>query len=215
MEGLKNMRELKVIDFKKLIEYKEGLKLQRFYEEKSLNGKTDFLLLLEHYPVITIGKSGNSLNILFNEDALKNKEVSVYHTDRGGDVTYHGPGQLVGYPILNLRYYKKDVKWYIKSLEEVLINFLNEYGIKAEIIPKLIGVWVKNKKIASIGVRIRKWITTHGFALNVNNDLTPFSYIIPCGIKDVDITSMKEVLNKEIDMKKLKKNIIKEFKSIL
>ncbi|MBU2598244.1 MAG: lipoyl(octanoyl) transferase LipB [Actinobacteria bacterium] len=209
------MRELKVIDFKKLIEYKEGLKLQRFYEEKSLNGKTDFLLLLEHYPVITIGKSGNSLNILFNEDALKNKEVSVYHTDRGGDVTYHGPGQLVGYPILNLRYYKKDVKWYVKSLEEVLINVLNEYGIKAEIIPKLIGVWVKNKKIASIGVRIRKWITTHGFALNVNNDLTPFSYIIPCGIKDVDITSMKEVLNKEIDMKKLKKNIIKEFKSIL
>lgn len=215
MEGLKNMRELKVIDFKKLIEYKEGLKLQKLYEEKSLNAKTDFLLLLEHYPVITIGKSGNSLNILFNEDALKNKEVSVYHTDRGGDVTYHGPGQLVGYPILNLRYYKKDVKWYIKSLEEVLINVLNEYGIKAEIIPKLIGVWVKNKKIASIGVRIRKWITTHGFALNVNNDLTPFSYIIPCGIKDVDITSMKEVLNKEIDMKKLKKNIIKEFKSTL
>ncbi len=215
MEGLKNMRELKVIDFKKLIEYKEGLKLQKLYEEKSLNAKTDFLLLLEHYPVITIGKSGNSLNILFNEDALKNKGVSVYHTGRGGDVTYHGPGQLVGYPILNLRYYKKDVKWYIKSLEEVLIKVLNEYGIKAEIIPKLIGVWVKNKKIASIGVRIRKWITTHGFALNVNNDLTPFSYIIPCGIKDVDITSMKEVLNKEIDMKKLKKNIIKEFKSTL
>lgn len=215
MEGLKNMRELKVIDFKKLIEYKEGLKLQKLYEEKSLNTKTDFLLLLEHYPVITIGKSGNSLNILFNEDALKNKGVSVYHTDRGGGVTYHGPGQLVGYPILNLRYYKKDVKWYVKSLEEVLIKVLNEYGIKAEIIPKLIGVWVKNKKIASIGVRIRKWITTHGFALNVNNDLIPFSYIIPCGIKDVDITSMKEVLNKEIDMKKLKKNIIKEFKSTL
>jgi len=215
MEGLKNMRELKVIDFKKLIEYKEGLKLQKLYEEKSLNAKTDFLLLLEHYPVITIGKSGNSLNILFNEDALKNKGVSVYHTGRGGDVTYHGPGQLVGYPILNLRYYKKDVKWYVKSLEEVLIKVLNEYGIKAEIIPKLIGVWVKNKKIASIGVRIRKWITTHGFALNVNNDLTPFSYIIPCGIKDVDITSMKEVLNKEIDMKTLKKNIIKEFKSTL
>lgn len=209
------MREFNVIDFKKLIEYKEGLKLQKLYEEKSLNSKTDFLLLLEHYPVITIGKSGNSLNILFNEDALKNKGVSVYHTDRGGDVTYHGPGQLVGYPILNLRYYKKDVKWYVKSLEEVLIKVLNEYGIKAEIIPKLIGVWVKNKKIASIGVRIRKWITTHGFALNVNNDLTPFSYIIPCGIKDVDITSMKEVVNKEIDMKKLKKNIIKEFKSTL
>lgn len=215
MEGLKNMRELKVIDFKKLVEYKEGLKLQKLYEEKSLNSKTDFLLLLEHYPVITIGKSGNNLNILFNEDTLKNKGVSVYHTDRGGDVTYHGPGQLVGYPVLNLRYYKKDVKWYVKSLEEVLIKVLNEYGIKAEIIPKLIGVWVKNKKISSIGVRIRKWITTHGFALNVNNDLTPFSYIIPCGIKDVDITSMKEVLNKEIDMKTLKKNIIKEFKSTL
>ncbi len=209
------MRELKVIDFKKLVEYKEGLKLQKLYEEKSLNSKTDFLLLLEHYPVITIGKSGNNLNILFNEDALKNKGVSVYHTDRGGDVTYHGPGQLVGYPVLNLRYYKKDVKWYVKSLEEVLIKVLNEYGIKAEIIPRLIGVWVKNKKISSIGVRIRKWITTHGFALNVNNDLTPFSYIIPCGIKDVDITSMKEVLNKEIDMKTLKKNIIKEFKSTL
>lgn len=205
------MRELKVIDLN-LVEYGESLKLQKIYEEKSLNGKTDFLLLLEHFPVITIGKSGNSLNILFNEEVLKKRDISVYQTDRGGDVTYHGPGQLIGYPILNLRYYKKDVKWYVKSLEEILIKTLNEYSINAEKIPKLIGVWVEEKKIASIGIRIRKWVTYHGFALNVNNDLTPFSFIIPCGIKDINITSMKEILSKNVNMKKLKEIIVRNLK---
>lgn len=207
------MRELKIIDLD-LVGYKEGLKLQKLYEEKSLNSKTDFLLLLEHYPVITIGKSGKKSNILINEKELKDKGILVYHTDRGGDVTYHGPGQLVGYPIFNLRFYKKDVKWYVQSLEEILIRTLNEYEIKAEMIPKLIGVWVNSKKIASIGVRIQKWITSHGFALNVNNDLTPFSYIIPCGIKDVEITSMKEILNREVDMGNLKEIIVEKFKEI-
>ncbi len=207
------MRELKIINFD-LVEYSEGLKLQKLYEEKSLNNKTDFLLLLEHYPVITIGRSGKKSNVLINEKELKNKGISVYHTDRGGDATYHGPGQLVGYPILNLRFYKKDVKWYVQSLEEILIRTLNEYEIKAEMIPKLIGVWVNSKKIASIGVRIQKWITSHGFALNVNNNLTPFSYIIPCGIKDVEITSMKEILNREVDMGNLKEIIVEKFKEI-
>jgi lipoate-protein ligase B len=207
------MRELKIIDLD-LVEYKEALNLQKLYEEKSLNSKTDFLLLLEHYPVITIGKSGRKINILINEEELKDKGISVYYTDRGGDVTYHGPGQLVGYPIFNLRYYKKDVKWYVQSLEEILIRTLNEYKIKAEMIPKLIGVWVNSKKIASIGVRIRKWITSHGFALNVNNDLTPFSYMIPCGIKDVKLTSMKEILNREVNVGNLKEIIIEKFKEI-
>lgn len=207
------MRELKIINFD-LVEYREGLKLQKLYEEKSLNNKTDFLLLLEHYPVITIGRSGKKSNVLINEKELKDKGISVYHTDRGGDATYHGAGQLVGYPIFNLRFYKKDVKWYVQSLEEILIRTLNEYEIKAEMIPKLIGVWVNSKKIASIGVRIQKWITSHGFALNVNNNLTPFSYIIPCGIKDVEITSMKEILNREVDMGNLKEIIVEKFKEI-
>lgn len=207
------MREFKVVNFD-LVEYREGLKLQKLYEEKSLNNKTDFLLLLEHYPVITIGRSGKKSNVLINEKELKDKGILVYHTDRGGDATYHGPGQLVGYPIFNLRFYKKDVKWYVQSLEEILIRTLNEYEIKAEMIPKLIGVWVNSKKIASIGVRIQKWITSHGFALNVNNNLTPFSYIIPCGIKDVEITSMKEILNREVDMGNLKEIIVEKFKEI-
>jgi lipoate-protein ligase B len=207
------MRELKIIDLD-LVEYKEGLKLQKLFEEKSLNGKTDFLLLLEHYPVITIGKSGKKSNILIDEKELKDKGISVYHTNRGGDVTYHGPGQLVGYPIFNLRFYKKDVRWYVKSLEEILIRTLYEYKIKAEMVPKLIGVWVNNKEIASIGVRIRKWITSHGFALNVNNDLKPFSYMIPCGIKDIEITSMKEVLNRKVDMSYLKDIIVEKFREI-
>lgn len=207
------MRELKIINFD-LVEYREGLKLQKLYEEKSLNNKTDFLLLLEHYPVITIGRSGKKSNVLINEKELKDKGILVYHTDRGGDATYHGPGQLVGYPIFNLRFYKKDVKWYVQSLEEILIRTLNEYEIKAEMIPKLIGVWVNSKKIASIGVRIQKWITSHGFALNINNNLTPFSYIIPCGIKDVEITSMKEILNREVDMGNLKEIIVEKFKEI-
>ncbi len=106
------------------------------------------------------------------------------------------------------------MKWYVQSLEKVLIRTLSEYEIKAEMIPKLIGVWVNSKKIASIGVRIRKWITSHGFALNVNNDLTPFSYIIPCGIKDVEITSMKEILNREVDMGNLKETIVEKIKEI-
>jgi len=207
------MREFKVVNFD-LVEYREGLKLQKLYEEKSLNNKTDFLLLLEHYPVITIGRSGKKSNVLINEKELKDKGILVYHTDRGGDATYHGPGQLVGYPIFNLRFYKKDVKWYVQSLEEILIRTLNEYEIKAEMIPKLIGVWVNSKKIASIGVRIQKWITSHGFALNVNNNLTPFSYMIPCGIKDVEITSMKEILNREVDMGNLKEIIVEKFKEI-
>lgn len=207
------MRELKIINFD-LVEYREGLKLQKLYEEKSLNNKTDFLLLLEHYPVITIGRSGKKSNVLINEKELKDKGILVYHTDRGGDATYHGPGQLVGYSIFNLRFYKNDVKWYVQSLEEILIRTLNEYEIKAEMIPKLIGVWVNSKKIASIGVRIQKWITSHGFALNVNNNLTPFSYIIPCGIKDVEITSMKEILNREVDMGNLKEIIVEKFKEI-
>jgi len=207
------MRELKIINFD-LVEYREGLKLQKLYEEKSLNNKTDFLLLLEHYPVITIGRSGKKSNVLINEKELKDKGILVYHTDRGGDATYHGAGQLVGYPIFNLRFYKKDVKWYVQSLEEILIRTLNEYEIKAEMIPKLIGVWVNSKKIASTGVRIQKWITSHGFALNVNNNLTPFSYIIPCGIKDVEITSMKEILNREVDMGNLKEIIVEKFKEI-
>ncbi len=207
------MREFKVVNFD-LVEYREGLKLQKLYEEKSLNSKTDFLLILEHYPVITIGRSEKKSNVLINEKELKDKGILVYHTDRGGDATYHGPGQLVGYPIFNLRFYKKDVKWYVQSLEEILIRTLNEYEIKAEMIPKLIGVWVNSKKIASIGVRIQKWITSHGFALNVNNNLTPFSYIIPCGIKDVEITSMKEILNREVDMGNLKEIIVEKFKEI-
>lgn len=207
------MRELKIIDFD-LVEYREGLKLQKLCVEKSLNNKTDFLLILEHYPVITIGRSEKKSNVLINEKELKDKGILVYHTDRGGDATYHGPGQLVGYPIFNLRFYKKDVKWYVQSLEEVLIRTLNEYEIKAEMIPKLIGVWVNSKKIASIGVRIQKWITSHGFALNVNNNLTPFSYIIPCGIKDIEITSMKEILNREVDMGNLKEIIVEKFKEI-
>ncbi len=207
------MREFKVVNFD-LVEYREGLKLQKLYEEKSLNSKTDFLLILEHYPVITIGRSGKKSNVLINEKELKDKGILVYHTDRGGDATYHGPGQLVGYPIFNLRFYKKDVKWYVQSLEEILIRTLNEYEIKAEMIPKLIGVWVNSKKIASIGVRIQKWITSHGFALNVNNNLTPFSYMIPCGIKDVEITSMKEILNREVDMGNLKEIIVEKFKEI-
>lgn len=207
------MREFKVVNFD-LVEYREGLKLQKLYEEKSLNSKTDFLLILEHYPVITIGRSGKKSNVLINEKELKDKGILVYHTDRGGDATYHGPGQLVGYPIFNLGFYKKDVKWYVQSLEEILIRTLNEYEIKAEMIPKLIGVWVNSKKIASIGVRIQKWITSHGFALNVNNNLTPFSYMIPCGIKDVEITSMKEILNREVDMGNLKEIIVEKFKEI-
>ena len=152
----------------------------------------DQLLLLEHTHVITMGRNGHQENVLADSEILSRAGISFYPTDRGGDVTYHGPGQLVGYPIVDLRDWKRDVGAYVCGMEQAIISTLAEYGIEAQRIPKLIGVWVGDRKIAAIGVHLSRWVTSHGFALNVSTDLSYFHYIVPCGLTK-PVTSMSEL----------------------
>jgi lipoyl(octanoyl) transferase len=142
----------------------------------------DHLLLLEHPHVITLGRNGHLENLLASEEVLSSSGIQFHPTDRGGDITYHGPGQLVGYPIMDLREWKRDVGAYVRGLEQAIIDTVGEYGIEAGRIPKLTGVWVGERKIAAIGVHLSRWVTSHGFALNVHTDLSYFQYIVPCGL---------------------------------
>lgn len=183
-----------------LLEYEAAWHLQQELWRNRRDGRLDdTLLLLQHPPTITMGRGGNEENLLLEEGELKNKGIKFYFTDRGGDITYHGPGQLIGYPIVNFKDHNLSFRNFIELLEEVIILTLQQLGIKANRVPRCIGLWTGKKKVASIGVRIRKGITTHGFALNVNNDLTPFQYINPCGIKGLKATSLMEILEKKID----------------
>ncbi|MFB3828554.1 MAG: lipoyl(octanoyl) transferase LipB [Bryobacteraceae bacterium] len=165
------------------IGYAEALELQaRLAGERKQGLIPDQLLLLEHPHVITLGRNGDMKHVLAPATVLERAGVSFFPTDRGGDATYHGPGQLVGYPIFDLRDWKRDVVAYVRGVEEALIGALAEYGIAAGRVPSLTGVWVEGKKIAAIGVHISRWVTSHGFALNVNTDLNYFQYIVPCGL---------------------------------
>jgi lipoyl(octanoyl) transferase len=152
----------------------------------------DQLLLREHAHVITMGRNGRMENVLADGEVLSRAGIAFYPTDRGGDVTYHGPGQLVGYPILDLRDWKRDVGAYVRGVEQTIIETLADYGIEAQRIPKLTGVWVGDRKIAAIGVHISRWVTSHGFALNIATDLSYFHYIVPCGLTK-PVTSMAEL----------------------
>ena len=172
------------MDYGQALELQEQLATQR---KQGLVG--DHLLLLEHPHVITLGRNGHMENLLASDEIMSRAGISFYPTDRGGDVTYHGPGQLVGYPILDLRDWKRDVGAYVRAVEQSLIDTLAEFGIEAGRIPKLTGVWVGDRKIAAIGVHLSRWVTSHGFALNVNTDLSYFQYIVPCGLTK-PVTSM-------------------------
>jgi lipoyl(octanoyl) transferase len=172
------------------IGYGKAFELQQQLVAERKQGQIgDQLLLLEHPHVVTLGRNGRMENLLASEEILSRAGVSFYPTDRGGDITYHGPGQLVGYPILDLREWKRDVVGYVRAIEQVIIDTLADYGIDAGRIPKLTGVWVQERKIAAIGVHISRWVTSHGFALNVNTDLSYFQYIVPCGLTK-PVTSM-------------------------
>ena len=175
------------------IDYASALQLQQQLAGDRKQGLVpDQLLLLEHPHVITLGRNGHMENLLADDDILARAGISFYPTDRGGDVTYHGPGQLVGYPILDLRDWKRDVGAYVRAVEETIILTLADYGIEAGRIPKLTGVWVGERKIAAIGVHLSRWVTSHGFALNVSTDLSYFQYIVPCGLTR-PVTSMAEL----------------------
>lgn len=206
--------------------------LQETYFQESLNRKSDNrklpeeqqiptvdrLLFVEHPHVYTLGKSGNMENLLANEEQLKAIQAEFYPINRGGDITYHGPGQLVGYPILDLDHYFTDIHRYLRTLEEVIILVLAEYGLHAERSPGETGVWLDvgtpfARKICALGVRASRWVTMHGWAFNVNTDLRYFEYIIPCGITDKSVTSLDRELKRSVSMDEVKEKVKRHFEA--
>ena len=191
--------------------YKDVWNLQKKMQLKRMNGDIgDVLILVEHDPVYTLGKNANPDHLLQSRD----RSIDVFNIERGGDITFHGPGQLVGYPILDLSNYKKSVSWYMRSLEQLTIDVLYEFKISANRVEGLTGVWVGDEKIAAQGVRLTKWITMHGFSININTDLSFYDGIIPCGIFNHGVTSMKEILKRTQKMEKVKSLVIDKFNQI-
>jgi lipoyl(octanoyl) transferase len=183
------------------VSYEEGLELQaHLVARRQRDEIPDTLLLLEHDPVFTLGRNARPENVLVSPDVLRARGFGVFETGRGGDVTYHGPGQAVGYPILHLEPARQDVHRYVRDLEEVMIRACADLGVAAGRVPGRSGAWVGSEKIGAIGVRIARWVTSHGFALNVANDLAPFGWIVPCGIRDGGVTSLERAVGRPVDL---------------
>jgi lipoate-protein ligase B len=197
------------------VPYAHALDLQmRICESKKRGFDKDVLLLLEHPPTITLGRSGKMTNLLVNEKDLKLRGIDFRQVDRGGDITFHGPGQLVGYPILALRSHERDVRAYMHNLEESLICLMDRFGIEAMRDSRFTGVWTSLGKIAAMGVHISRWITRHGFALNVNTDLSFFDLIVPCGITGKNVTSMEKHFSRKIDLEEVTDRYVREFSAV-
>ena len=200
-----------------IVPYAEALELQRQLVERRKAGDIpDQLLLLQHPPVITLGVKARSerTHVVASEDALALRGIEIFESGRGGDVTFHGPGQIVGYPILDLRPDRCDVHRYVRDLEEVVIRTLGAFDVKAERASGLTGVWVGTDKVAAIGVRIARWITSHGFALNVNTDLSHFDLIVPCGISDRGVTSLERLLGRTVELASVQNAIVSAFSNV-
>jgi lipoyl(octanoyl) transferase len=196
-------------------DYKEVWDLQKEIHEKRVDNKiSNTLILVEHNPVITMGKSGHDGNVLFPVEFLKEKGVEYFQIERGGDATYHGPGQLVGYPIFNVKDGLAGIKPFINGIERTIFATLGDFHIKGYNKEKMIGVWTPKGKVCSIGVAVKRWVSFHGFALNVNTDLTYFDLIVPCGLKNVEMTSMQQILGREVSMGQVKKSIVRNFGEI-
>ena len=185
---------------------------QRVVAARKAGEIEDVFLLCEHPHVITLGRSANRANLLASEHVLRQKGVELHATNRGGDITYHGPGQIVGYPILNLNYIKRDVGWYMRTLEEAMIRASTDFGVSAFRVPGKTGIWVKaghkEEKLAAVGVHISRWVTSHGFAFNVSTDLRYFDLIIPCGIADCKATSLEKLLGRSVSLAEVKPPLI-------
>lgn len=182
------------------MDYREAWDLQRdIVDERSEGRIPDTLLLLSHPPVVTLGRGGSPAHVVATAEELAERRVEFVQTDRGGDVTFHGPGQIVGYPIVDLSRRGRDLHRYMRDVEETLIRALDRFGIDGDRIEGLTGVWVDGAKVAAIGIRVSRWITHHGFALNVDTDLSYFDLIVPCGIADRRVTSMEELLGRPVD----------------
>ena len=211
-------QDLGLIDYKKCWDYQEELfvgilaaKSANRKGEKS-NNTNNYLLFCEHPHVYTLGKSGDEKNLLVNEDYLNSRGATFHKINRGGDITYHGPGQIVGYPILDLDNFFTDIHKYLRFLEEAVILTLKEYGLESERSPGETGVWFdvgtpKARKICALGVKSSRWVTMHGFAFNINSDLSYFGNIIPCGIADKNVTSLEKELEREIDFEEVKNKV--------
>lgn len=219
-----------------VVEYGQAWRMQDVFLQENLSLKSqwyssgalqrpetlntaNYLLLCEHPHVYTLGKSGHMENLLVNDHRLKELNVSFYKTNRGGDITYHGKGQIVGYPILDLEQFFTDLGRYMRCLEEVIIRVIGHYGIAGGRLEGSTGVWLdvgspRARKICAMGVRSSRWVTMHGFALNVNTDLKYFDYIVPCGITDKSVTSMQKELGREVDEAEVKRLILKEFSNV-
>jgi lipoyl(octanoyl) transferase len=202
-----------------LIGYAEGYALQRrVVAARKAEAIEDVLLLCEHPHVITQGRNGKREHLLVSESVLRQKGVGYYETTRGGDITYHGPGQIVGYPILNLGAIRRDVVWYVRTLEEAMIRATAEFGISAERVARKTGIWVAGdteEKLAAIGVHISRWVTSHGFAYNVSTDLRNFDLIVPCGIADRKATSLEKLLGRNVGEKEVAARIARHLGELL
>ena len=196
------------------VPYEEGLRLQEERVARVKEGGEERLFLLEHDPVLTLGRNADRKHITASPETLARMGISVHECGRGGDVTYHGPGQLVGYPILNLAPDRKDVWRYVRNLEEAVLCTLAGYGITAGRIPGLTGVWVGGEKVAAIGVRVSRWVTSHGFALNVDPDLGHFGTIVPCGIRDRGVTSMARLMTTAPDLPEVAHRFAERFAEV-
>jgi lipoate-protein ligase B len=198
-----------------LIDYPVALEYQRsvFAGVKS-GARNSTLILCQHDPVITLGRQANKKNILVSQDELLKKRISVFEIERGGDITYHGPGQLMAYPIFNLNHFKKDIHFFLRGLEEAVIDLLSDYGITAVRRPGLTGVWVGNRKISSIGIAIRNWITFHGLSINIHNeDMSNYRLIRPCGM-DIEMVSLEALLGRQVEISSLKVGLAEKFLNV-
>ena len=197
------------------IEYEKAWNLQKAIFDKRVKSEIDdVFLMLEHPNTYTLGKVAKKEHLVGNEEYLKENNFSIFEIDRGGDITYHGPGQIVGYPIINLNDWKKDTHLYLRALEETIMLTCKGYGLDTERNEKYTGVWVKDRKIAAIGIKVSRWITMHGFAFNVNTDLKHFNGIIPCGIKDKDVTSLEKEFKRKFEISEVKSALLKHFSEI-
>lgn len=220
--GLRNYKE--VWDYQETL-LQENTTVKAQYRNQDLVQVTEWptrhhLLFVEHPPVYTLGKNGKETHVLISETERQARGIDYFHINRGGDITFHGPGQLVGYPILDLEKFRTDLGWYLRSLEEVIILTMATYGLKGERSPGETGVWIdphvkgRERKICAMGIKCSRWITMHGFAFNVNANLDYFQYIVPCGIENKQVTSLQKELGREIPMDEIKAEVRKHFEQV-
>ena len=206
MKTVCNVLDIGLKDYMEVYDIQKKLLAERIRDKIP-----DTLILTEHFPTFTIGRKGGRENILVSNEVLKKNGINVYEVDRGGDITYHGPGQIVGYPIINLAEWNKDIHLYLRSLEEVIIRFLSHFKIMAGRISDYTGVWIGNEKIAAIGIGVSKWTTFHGFCININPNKEHFRMITPCGIRDKKVTSLDGLTGETTDTEYAKHVLVAEF----